>query len=502
MFKKILIICIIIVAIGMSQTASTDVKEKCLCEIEKSALEFNPLLDSVDFENDVKITDDYAPHSDIDLATDYAGGEVFCAFGGRYGGTQAILIYKTTDGGRNWTYFHRINVSGQPLTHPSIAVTENYVCVAYVVGGNSGTIQTCRVPRTGGSGVFSDLPPTPSREPALTSYEGFHICRDTVHLVFVYDYGSNYGAVSYYQSTNGGYTWSGEYTFGLGQYPRQPAISHEPGWIYIAWPDQITHELRFARSNDHGSSFNSTSISTYGSCVEPGLCCESGFVYAFTCYPSSPYGKVLLSTNFGTSWVNDTLMSRFNWCKAECAGYAYAANWLSTPEWIVRSQRGTWLDDFTGTWTVVNDVSGCGCANSLALCTDLHSDAIIAWIDSRDGVYKAYCDGWNWTGIKENKNHTVASNGGFFLAQNYPNPVNSNTVIEYSLIEESEVEIKIYDITGKEISILVNNIQKPGHYRIVWDICTISKKRLPNGVYFYQLKTNNFRATGKMIVCR
>jgi len=90
----------------------------------------------------------------------------------------------------------------------------------------------------------------------------------------------------------------------------------------------------------------------------------------------------------------------------------------------------------------------------------------------------------------------------FNLSQNFPNPVFSRTVIKYALAKKSKVELKIYDATGREIANLLNKEQNSGHYKVNWDIKDVSKKRFPNGVYFYRLRAGNFTEAKKMVVVR
>ena len=59
------------------------------------------------------------------------------------------------------------------------------------------------------------------------------------------------------------------------------------------------------------------------------------------------------------------------------------------------------------------------------------------------------------------------------------------------------VTLKVYDILGREVATLVNEKKKPGNYEVTWDA-----SNQPSGVYFYQLKTNDFVETKKMILMR
>ena len=93
----------------------------------------------------------------------------------------------------------------------------------------------------------------------------------------------------------------------------------------------------------------------------------------------------------------------------------------------------------------------------------------------------------------------------FSLAQNYPNPFNPTTTIEYSIPKvrakdfspQQNVQLKIYDVLGREIKTLVNEKQLPGNYSVKFDA-----SNLPSGVYFYRLQAGDFVATKKMILMK
>jgi hypothetical protein len=81
----------------------------------------------------------------------------------------------------------------------------------------------------------------------------------------------------------------------------------------------------------------------------------------------------------------------------------------------------------------------------------------------------------------------------FSLSQNYPNPFNPTTKIEYSIPEPSYVELKIYDVLGNEVAILINEEQSTGTYR-----ADFSGEGLSSGLYIAQLTTGNYVQTIKM----
>lgn len=85
----------------------------------------------------------------------------------------------------------------------------------------------------------------------------------------------------------------------------------------------------------------------------------------------------------------------------------------------------------------------------------------------------------------------------FVLQQNYPNPFNPSTTIEFSLPVRSRGILKIFNILGEEIEVLVNGELEAGEHLINWEA-----KNLPSGIYFYRLITDNFNITRKMVLLR
>ncbi len=83
------------------------------------------------------------------------------------------------------------------------------------------------------------------------------------------------------------------------------------------------------------------------------------------------------------------------------------------------------------------------------------------------------------------------------LFQNYPNPFNPTTVISYKIMEESRVELNIYNILGKKVKSLVNEIQPSGVYNVNYDASD-----LVSGVYFYSISAGDFHNTKKMVLLK
>ncbi len=85
----------------------------------------------------------------------------------------------------------------------------------------------------------------------------------------------------------------------------------------------------------------------------------------------------------------------------------------------------------------------------------------------------------------------------FALEQNYPNPFNPNTTIKYQVAEVSKVELKVYDIIGREVGTLVNETKSPGSYTVNFNAASLA-----SGVYLYRLQANKFVSIRKMILLK
>jgi endonuclease/exonuclease/phosphatase family metal-dependent hydrolase len=86
---------------------------------------------------------------------------------------------------------------------------------------------------------------------------------------------------------------------------------------------------------------------------------------------------------------------------------------------------------------------------------------------------------------------------GFMLEQNFPNPFNPTTSIQYEVGSQQFVSLKVYDVLGNEIATLVNEELPADDYDLNFDATG-----LPSGLYFYQLKAGNFIETKKMVLLK
>ncbi|MEO8666633.1 MAG: T9SS type A sorting domain-containing protein, partial [Ignavibacteria bacterium] len=85
----------------------------------------------------------------------------------------------------------------------------------------------------------------------------------------------------------------------------------------------------------------------------------------------------------------------------------------------------------------------------------------------------------------------------FDLQQNYPNPFNPETKIRFSVASQGLVELKIFDINGKEIAVPFKSQLRPGVYEYSWNA-----SNFPSGVYLYKISSGKFSLTKKMVLVK
>ena len=89
--------------------------------------------------------------------------------------------------------------------------------------------------------------------------------------------------------------------------------------------------------------------------------------------------------------------------------------------------------------------------------------------------------------------------GEFSLEQNYPNPFNPSTTIDVSVASNSQITLNVYDIKGRLVSTLANNVYEAGYHTFVWNGLDQTGNKVSAGIYFYSLHTKEMTLTKKMI---
>ncbi|NOS84074.1 MAG: T9SS type A sorting domain-containing protein [Ignavibacteria bacterium] len=232
---------------------------------------------------------------------------------------------------------------------------------------------------------------------------------------------------------------------------------------------------------------------------------------------------VYLSTNNGTSWVaagsglTNTDVQTVN-INPSLPGYIFAG-----------TANGAFYTTNNGTsWSAINN----GLTDTYVHSFAFSGTTIFAGTDM-EGVFRSTNLGASWTALNQGLTNTTVwvlnasgsnlfagTNGSgvfkrplsemvavnetagelpeqFKLSQNYPNPFNPTTSIKFEISRSGNVNIIVYDISGRKVEDLVSGSYNPGTYEVKWDASKYS-----SGVYFYTIVTNEFTATKRMLMIK
>ena len=85
------------------------------------------------------------------------------------------------------------------------------------------------------------------------------------------------------------------------------------------------------------------------------------------------------------------------------------------------------------------------------------------------------------------------------LHQNAPNPFRFDTSISFSVAQSSPTRIDVFDVSGRRVRTLVDEVRPPGRHQVSWDGRDGARRNVSNGVYFYRLQIGEFTDTRKML---
>ena len=220
------------------------------------------------------------------------------------------------------------------------------------------------------------------------------------------------------------------------------------------------------------------------------------FVSATKVLAISDTGKVIVSTDAGKTWAmhatTPTTYSGYNFNSifAKDANNIYICGYRSKPTLkgilIASSDGGTTFSDLSDTTVFQN--------NMVDFTVDPGGNM---WgiSPSASAIYSTK----NLTGIEAIGASIPES---YELIQNYPNPFNPTTTISWKMMNRGKVEIRIFDVLGKEVKSLVNETRDAGTYKITWDGKNNNGMSVSTGIYYYMLKANNFTDVKKMMMLK
>lgn len=209
-----------------------------------------------------------------------------------------------------------------------------------------------------------------------------------------------------------------------------------------------------------------------------------------------PYGIsrnffVTKSSDFGQTWSNpiliDTSHSYVDLRVLNNKFVKYASDNDMNLYMQVSSDLINWSEKIR-----INTIDSSVVTNYPAAC--IYNDKIaFAWIDNRTGNNEIF---YRLMDIPTSVAQEFTPIN-FKLNQNFPNPFNSITEISFTLNQKSNTTLKVYDIFGKTIKVLINDLLEPGNYNFQFD-----GKYICSGIYFYELTANNSKTVKKMVMIK
>ena len=218
----------------------------------------------------------------------------------------------------------------------------------------------------------------------------------------------------------------------------------------------------------------------------------------------------------GGAWTTGVLLSSLTnnegRARADCqeSQGAYRVSYVSSGasyDTVIYYSTFSLSGGFTGR-RVVNEQSG---ANTLSVPDIIgfrqNASSFGGGVAFAGGTAGAFYDGSNITpnSVRPDGN---GQPGAFALGQNYPNPFNPTTSFEFRIPRSTFVEFKVYDVLGREVATLVNEVREPGTYSVQWDARLRPSdsggqaSARASGVYFYRLQAGSFAETKKLILLR
>lgn len=319
-----------------------------------------------------------------------------------------------------------------------------------------------------------------------------------------------------YKTTNGGLSWTQVYTHPSGFINAIAMISPTEGY---ATGDPIGLVWEFLKTTNGGTTWTQVPTAPSASDNETGW--NNSFqILGNKIWWGSTSTKVYYSTNLGAKWLTGLTIGTAN---SMAIHFNNNLDGMAGGSNVVLSTNGGASYNNTSSPLLFGDITGLAGAG-----TDWWA------LQSSSAIYRSTNNGGNWSlafnaggtilrhiDIKEiggcPMGWAVGDGGGvirigtttsvisdpgkvpenFLLYQNYPNPFNPVTNIKFSVSEKSFVNIKIFDISGKEIAVLISKHLDAGNYAASFDASALS-----SGIYFYQMSAGNFISVKKMTVLK
>ncbi len=385
-------------------------------------------------------------------------------------------IFKTTDGGYNWT--QQLTNSYENYLQKVKGIDTNYVYACGFVNNSAPPSAVIQSTTNGGTIWYNNTI-------NFLSFKNVHFINAFTGFIIGSRVDSaNTGRI--YRTTNAGagvgvnYTsYDNQNVLRLGTFRAISFINTNTGWITATNSSDNTTLLKTTNMgvnwNVVGTTINGIYINDIKFINEQtGWACGGG--------TEGNRAKILKTTNGGQSWTVQTFMN---------------ANMFNSMSWPIY-----YTTNFSTYWGYI-----CGENGLVYVSYDLGEtwiQQITPNINNLNGIY--FTDpkvGW---AVGNNADIIATYNGGvsvqnistqvpdaYKVYQNYPNPFNPTTTIKFDILKSSYVNLQVFDQTGRMVEELVNESLKPGSYSVNWDA-----KSRPSGIYYYRISTPEFTKTMKM----
>ena len=364
-------------------------------------------------------------------------------------------VLKTTNSGLNWFNLNTDTSPNDYFTGIHFLNTDT----GYICGGFMNGIGTSKILKTTNAGLNWYI----QHQNGFEFYFSIHFVNAMTGFTGGYD-------GKFYKTTNGGLNWTDMYVTGVSI------------WTIIF----INQDTGFI-AGDLGMIRRTTNCGDSWTLMPSGTnqrIASLFFTDYFNGYGVCDSEVVIKTTNGGLNWTSQMLGNLIGYESVyfinSNTGFAVGNWWeIATYKLIRTTNAGI-------NWHTLAQGEG-----------DPYFDIYFAnentgWITGYNGLILKTTNGGS-TFIK-NENSVAES---YRLYQNYPNPFNSITNIKFQLIKEGNVIIKVFDIAGKEVAILVNEVLQPGTYEV-----RFNAGNLPSGIYFFGMETEKFTETKKLILLK
>ena len=382
------------------------------------------------------------------------------------------VIIKTTNGGMNWTDLPTgVSTSLNDIkmfnTDCAIAVSDYQLIIRTTNGGSNWIL----------------VHPAVSEDHSI---QNLNVFNNSQAMAFSeYYYSSSYYRYIY-KTTDLGASWQINPTYVSGSWIH--FIDVNTGWAYGSThygPPLNEYYLDINKTINGGTNWSLI-------CRGSGISINPGQIYFYNSNIGMKYSHI------GTVYLMYSNDGGYNW-----NGTGLSLNQLIRCFYFVNAQKGWFVGDNSMIYYSSN--SGVNWTQQTSpINTNFQK---VYFIDENTGWIAAGYSGILKTttgGILGIIKLGTDSPNSFSLSQNYPNPFNPTTKIKFDIAPSPSgegrgevVTLKIYDILGREVATLVNEELKPGSYKYQWD-----GSNFASGVYFYQLITNDFSQTKKMIIMK